>query len=123
MARGRPVIRGLTLLEVLAATMLLGLLAAAVVPTHLASMRAERDQRERIEADALLRSLALATAPPPVGETPVPGRRGWSVRVAELPPRTLLVRRSGVARHRWLRCSVRVDSREIAQALVVADGP
>lgn len=104
---------GFTLLESLAAVIVLGLLAAAVVP--LLRNLGQLTLQERMQALVSLGTLAQREKLVPGTTRPVNGHPGWSLVVSELiaepepPPPSDRLPVAGPA-HRWLLLSIRADA-------------
>ncbi len=95
---------GITLLEVLAAIVLLGLVVATVTPVLLRLSTTSDRLERRLIAEAILdEGVSRPPGPPPAG-SPAPPHPGWSVRVAY----GMRIGAPGDARtipHRWARLS------------------
>ncbi len=125
----RPPIRGgFTLLETLAAVIVLGLLAAAVVP--LLRNIGKLTLQERVQAQAYLRTLAVAEGLVPGTSRAVAGHPGWSLVVNALvaepepPPPADGIALAGPPRQ-WLLVSIRdeASATDLAETLVAVLEP
>lgn len=115
---------GFTLLEALAAVVVLGLLATAAVP--LLHRLGDSGLDQRLQAQALLRSLALPERLPAGTVIAVPGHPGWNLEISALAPEPEPPPPAGTAPpaappHRWLLLAIR-DARGATLAdTLVAD--
>lgn len=114
--------RGFSLLEVLAATVVLGLLAVAVVPMTRRLVGDDGHLQHRLTAQDLIRSIDLTMIPASGIATPLAERSGWWVRAERLTPSLPLPepgRPERPADHRWRRIQL-VDGSG-STALVLAE--
>lgn len=115
---------GLTLLEILAATVVLGLLAAAVTPLYLRVASGQLRSAERLDAQVEL-IQAWDAAPRPLSESDKPSLRhpAWRVVWEKLTPR---IPSSSVVvmPHVWWRISVQnADNQILAERVQVVPSP
>ncbi len=116
-----------TLLEALAAVVVLGLLATAVVPMLYRLGDAGLD--ERLRAQSLLRLLAPPTSLTGDTVVPIPGHPGWSLAVSALdagpePPPPAGSAPPVATSHRWLVLRIRNSrGQSLADTLVAVIEP
>lgn len=114
-------LRGFSLIEVLAAVMLMGLLVTAVIPLHQRLVA-----RQRLISDALSASQVLAERlrqkdPLVSGDRAIPDHADWELRIDELQPdQPAMV--TAVPR-RWFRLVVRRRSDSVVIATSWAVSP
>ena len=106
-----------TLLEVLAAVVLLGLLAAAVVPAQRDAVQALQRSEDVFAAELHLHAL-LSHGTPPAGEAAIVGHPDWRLTVRPVPALVQATRVQPLP-HGWWRCAIERDGAVLAEAMVV----
>jgi prepilin-type N-terminal cleavage/methylation domain-containing protein len=109
--------RGLTLIEMLAATVLLGLLAATVVPLQARwSDRLQRIDQRFAAATALERERAESKVP---ASDQVDGHPGWRIERSDIAASGGLVPPRRLTGYRWRRLLIRdADGTVLAETLL-----
>jgi prepilin-type N-terminal cleavage/methylation domain-containing protein len=132
MSRARRPIRrqAFSLLEVLAATVVLGLLAVAVVPLTRHLVGDDGHLLARVSANDLIQHLDLTALPQSGIATPVAQHAGWWVRTVRLTPVVPVASPDQPAiriTHQWIRVQL-VDgpgpaARVVAERLIIQNSP
>jgi prepilin-type N-terminal cleavage/methylation domain-containing protein len=121
---------GFSLLEVLAATVVLGLLAAAVVPLTRHLVSDDNRLQARVTANDLIQQIDLTALPQSGVATPVADQSGWWVRSERLTP-TIPVAEAGrpVIRitYTWIRVQLidtpGPEAQVLAERLIIQGTP